>query len=235
MAALGFDDPNDESLMNKLSRIQMIDLTCQMRSDECLSVMHSRLVSYLNQSNNNGADDVSGEELLPVNLEASIFCYGLMASADGNFEGPSDESDFNRVLLKLNASTDSEYRLKIIDALGCHADVDALLMFLHTTLEDSDDNHIRYDASEHFHIVKSIYSRSNQGIEAVLTFLHASFENLVKNSQNDQIIEKTLNGIAPKIFDAELFEMVCEKKIKLKSFKIFFFNLFLVQRHFETP
>lgn len=190
MKTIGFDDLAEELLMDKFSRLQMIDFTCRMNSDECLSKMYASLVSYLD----NG-------EKLPVNLEASIFCYGLMASAR------KDKFDYFRSLyVEMQASQDTEYRLKIIDALGCYDNESALFDYMETTTLGP--NAARYRANEYLKVIQSAYSKTRTGIEAVIRFLSRYSGTAATRTQSPNLVEIIVADIAPRIFDDALFEKV---------------------------
>lgn len=186
--AIGYTDLDDEQLMSKLARLEMIDLACGMNSPGCLTQMHEKFVSYL---------DGDGEKL-PVNLEASILCYGLMAS-------PINGSLYiDKLLVELWKSHDTEYRLRVIDAVGCYEDVDGLLDFILTTI--ATDN--RYRKGEHVLVLQSAYSKSNAGIEAVMKFLHANGSHAIGNYDVDDLIEIIVEDLPVRIFDLELYEQV---------------------------
>ncbi|KAG5681338.1 hypothetical protein PVAND_010783 [Polypedilum vanderplanki] len=183
---IGFDDPSsDESLERKFSRLQMIDIACQMNSNECLEFTHSKLVLYLDDG-----------EPLSVNLEEKILCYGLLSP----FKNDNGTDYFNKIKDKLHASKDVEYRLRIISSLGCYPDREILIEFLNSTVE----NDGKFKASEYLHTLRSMYTKSNEGIDAVLTFLENNFEIFIAKSKNKDIIEIIIKEIARKIFNDEL-------------------------------
>lgn len=179
--------------MKKFSRLQMIDFTCRMSFDECLSKMHAQLVSYLD----NGVK-------LPVNLEASIFCYGLKASASVN-----ELRYFTQLRLQLQDSQDTEYRLRIIEALGCYEDASALYDYMKTIT--SDTNSARYRQYEYMEVLQSAYSKTREGIEAVIRFLTEYSDTAVTRTRTPNLIEIIIRDITPRIFDYGLFEQVCKQ------------------------
>lgn len=168
----------------------MIDFTCQMNSRECLTKMYGSLVSYLN----NG-------KKLPVNLEASIFCYGLMEAAN------NDQFDYFRQLyLEMQTSRDFEYRFKIIDALGCYGDADKLFAYMETTT--TNPNAARYRDQEYFPVIKSAYTKTREGIPAVIRFLSNYSRVAASRTQTPNLVDIIIADIAPRIFDDVLFEEV---------------------------
>lgn len=201
---IGYIDLAEEPLMDKFSRLQMIDFTCRMNSDECLGKMFASLVSYLD----NG-------EKLPVNLEASVFCYGLMASASKN------EFDYFRQLyVEMQASQDTEYRLRIIDALGCYEDSTALYEYMVTTTLGP--NGARYRSNEYLKVIQSAYSKTNAGIEAVIHFLSNYSGTAATRTQKPLLVYIIVADIAPRIFNETLFEQVTLKVESLLNLKIYF-------------
>lgn len=191
METIGFDDLDDELLMNKFSRLQMIDFTCRMNFEECLSKMNAQLVSYL----------VEDGLKLPVNLEASIFCYGLKASASIN-----ESRYFLELWLKMQDSQDAEYRLKIIDALGCYGEANALYDYMETIT--APENSARYRQYEYIEVIQAAYSKTREGIEAVIRFLTRYSSTASTRTRTPNLIEIIIGDIAPRIFDYELFEKV---------------------------
>jgi hypothetical protein len=201
---IGFEDPGgDESMARKFSRLQMIDLTCQTGSIECLRAMQARLVSYLDIDDDDDDDEEasSSSEILPVNLAASIVCYGLLSPFETDGDGVSY---FNKLQAKLHASRDVEYRLMVIGALSCYPDGDVLLSFLHAMVEDEN----RFRAGEYGHAMRSMISRGDAGIGAVLEFLGEKSGEVVERSRDEMIVETIVDEIAGKIFDDELYEKV---------------------------
>lgn len=193
METIGFDDLDDELLINKFSRLQMIDFSCRMNFDECLSKMNAQLVSYL----------VDGVKL-PVNLEASIFCYGLKASASVN-----ELKYFTQIWLEMQASQETEYRLKIIDALGCYADASALYDYMETIT--AQEQSVRYRQYEYMAVLQSAYSKTHEGIEAVIRFLTRYSGTAATRTRTPNLIEIIIGDITPRIFDYGLFEQVCKQ------------------------
>lgn len=199
METIGFDDllnddddDDDEPLMNKFSRLQMIDFTCQMNFDECLSKMNAQLVSYL----------VDDGVKLNVNLEEKIFCYGLKASASTN-----ETRFFLQLWLEMQDSQDTEYRLKIIDALGCYANETALYDYM-DTITAQNTNSVRYRQDEYMPVLKAAYSKTREGIEAVIRFLTRHSNIAATRTRTPNLVEVIIGDIAPRIFDQELFEKV---------------------------
>jgi hypothetical protein len=153
--------------------------------------MYASLVSYLD----NG-------ERLPVNLEASIFCYGLMAAAN------KDELHyFQQLYVEMQTSQDTEYRFKIIDALGCYKDPEILFAYMVTTTEVN-TNAARYRTNEYLPAIQSAYSKTREGIEAVIRFLSIHSSMAATRTQTPNIVDVVIADIAPRIFDDVLFEEV---------------------------
>lgn len=168
----------------------MIDFTCRMNSDECLSKMYASLMSYLN----NGIK-------LPVNLEASIFCYGLMEAAN------NDELEyFVQLYVEMQESQDTEYRFKIIDALGCYSDADMLFAYMETTTVGP--NGARYRTNEYLPVIQSAYSKTKEGIDAVIRFLSIHSRTAATRTATPNLVDIIIADIAPRIFDDVLYEEV---------------------------
>lgn len=199
---IGFDDLAEEPLTDKFSRLLMIDFTCRMNSDECLSKMYAAFVSYLDN-----------RVKLPVNLEASIFCYGLMATANKN----ESFDYFRQLYAEMQQSQDTEYRLKLIDALGCYANASLLFDYMETTTFGS--NGARYRTNEYLLVIQSAYSKTRAGIEAVIRFLSRYSGTAATRTQTPNLVEIVVADIAPRIFDDALFEEVRK-------------NLFIVKEKF---
>ncbi|CRL04603.1 CLUMA_CG017671, isoform A [Clunio marinus] len=189
MTLIGIDELSTDSGMDKFSRIQMIDFICRMKSEDCLNQMQRKLKSHI--------DD---KEKLPVNLESSAFCYGLMASAF------SDEGSRLIVELwnELQASDNTEYRLRIINSLGCYGDVKVLFDLLETILASTGE--ARYYGTESFALIHAVYSTTIQGVEATLNFLIEFQNDAVRRSQKPDLIEVLLHSLPQKIFNERLFD-----------------------------
>lgn len=202
----GFDDLAGEPLMDKYSRQEMIDFACRMNFDECLSKMNSQLVSYLDNYDN---------MKLPVNLEASIFCYGLMTSAKAN---NSDFRYFTQLWLIMQESQDTEYRLRIIDALGCFGSAIALFDYMETITSPS-TNSVRYRQKEYWLVIHAAYSKTREGIEAVIRFLTRYSRTAASRTRMPNLVEVVIVDIAPRIFD----EILLEKVIVVLNIKVTFY------------
>jgi hypothetical protein len=216
VATLGYDDLDGEPLMDKYSRQQMIDFACSMSFDECLSEMNSQLVSYLNDDN----------VKLPVNLEASIFCYGLMASAKANND---DFHYFAQLWQIMQASQDTEYRLRIIDALGCFGNADALYDYMETMTAGT--NAARYRQNEYWLVIHAAYSKTREGIEAVIRFLTRYSGTAATRTRKPNLVEEVIVDIAPRIFDDILLEKVNVVVVVVIILKLRLFSNIKAQCH----
>lgn len=196
MHHVGFDDLPDENTMTKLARVQMIDFMCRMKSEQCLSEMHNKLKSHI--------DD---KEKLPVNLESSAFCFGLMASALSN----NDSRLIEALWKEMQASGNAEYRLRIIRSLGCYGDVKSLFDFLETILASTSE--VRYLAAENFEIIQSVYSNTNEGVEATINFMIEFRNDAVRRSQKTNLIEILLENLSRRIFNQEMFTKVSRTEV----------------------
>lgn len=188
---MGYDDPSRERTIDKLSRAQMIDFVCRMKSEECLSHMHNQLKSHI--------DD---KEKLPVNSESSVFCFGLIASALSG-EGPRL---FEALWREMQASGSAEYRTRIIDSLGCYSDVKVLFDLLETILASTAE--ARYLAAENFRIIQSVYSNTAEGVEATMNFMIEFTSNAVRRSQTANLIQILIENLSTRIHNERLFEKV---------------------------
>lgn len=191
MAAIGFDDLSQEEAVDKLSRNQMIDFLCRMKSKECLNHMHSKLLSH-----------VDNNVKLPVNLESSAFCYGLMASAMSG-EG----SRLVEALWKqMQASGNTEYRSRIINALGCYGDVGIMFDLLETILASTAE--VRYLTAENFEIIQSVYTGTTEGVEATIAFFIEYTNDAVRRSQNSNLVQILLENLPKRIHSERIFDRV---------------------------
>lgn len=190
MLHIAFDDLPNETAIDKLARIRMIDFVCRMKSTDCLNRMHNKLKSHIDEG-----------EKLPVNLESSVFCFGLMASALSG-EGPRL---FEALLREMQASESTEYRLRIIDSLGCYRDVSVLFDLLETILATSD---VRYSLSENFAVIQSVYSKTVEGVEATMNFLIEFPSDAVQSLPTSNLIEILVENLSKGIFNERLLEKV---------------------------
>lgn len=209
MNFIGFDDLTQEKAVDKLTRIQMIDFVCRMNSEECLEHMFSKLKSHI--------DD---KEKLPVNLELSVFSNGLMASAISG-EGSRLVEALWR---EMQNSDNTEYRLRLINSLGCYGDVKVLFDLLETTLASNGE--ARYLKGESFEIIQSVYSCTSEGVEATIDFFIEFQNDAVRRSQKDNLIEILVEELPKKIFKQEIFNKVNVFTFpRLKFQKYIFFYL----------
>lgn len=191
MRSIGFDDLSQEKAIDKMSRNQMIDFVCRMNSEECLQHMLGKLKSH-----------IEDKEKLPVNLESSVFCYGLMASA---FSGEGSRL-VEALWREMQDSSNTEYRLRIIHALGCYGDVKVLFDLLETILASTSE--VRYLAAENFQIIQSVYSGTSEGVEATLDFFIEFQNDAVRRSQKNNLVEILVEELPKKIFTHRLLEKV---------------------------
>jgi ERAP1-like C-terminal domain len=209
---LGYDDLSPESALDTLSRVQMIDFVCRMKSKCCLDHMHSKLKSHI--------DD---KMRLPVNSELSVFCFGLMASAMAG-EGPRLVEALWR---EMQASESIEYRARIIQALGCYEDEKVLLNLLETIFGGTSE--VRYLIPENFQVIQSVFaSGTTAGVEATLNFMIEYTRHAERRSQTSNLIEILLDELPSRIHNQRLFDKVSEKptskwvEISLKTFSAVF-------------
>lgn len=187
---LGYNDLSNEKTIDKLSRSQMINFVCRFESPECLDQMHRKLKIH-----------IDGEKL-PVNLESSVFCFGLMASAQTD-EGPRVVEALWR---EMQASGNIEYRLRIIKALGCYRNTKVLFDLLETILASTAE--VRYLSGETFAIIQSVYSGSEEGVEATIEFMIEYQNDAVRRSQRSDLVDVLLMELPGKIHKEEVFEKV---------------------------
>lgn len=216
MDAIGFDDLPQETAMEKMSRNQMIDFTCRMKSEKCLNLMHSKLISHIEKI-----------VKLPVNLESSAFCYGLMASAMSG-EG----SQLIEALWKeMQASGNTEYRLRIINSLGCYGDVKVLSDLLETILASTAE--VRYLTAENFAIIQSVYTATTEGLEATIDFFTEFGNDAIRRSQVKNLVEVLLENLPTRIFNQRLFDKVKFRKVfRPEDVPIIFFFILYSPYHF---
>lgn len=191
MSHLGFDDREQDETSDKFSRIQMIDFVCRMKSEECLSRMHSKLKSH-----------IDNKEKSSVNLDPSVFCYGLMASALLG-EGPEL---MDALVDKMETSDSTEYRLRIIRSLGCFGDVIALRNLLEKFLLPFSED--RYLSDETIQVVHSVISGSAEGVEASIDFMKEYSSETVSWSQTSNLIEVLIENLSKGIFNERLLDKV---------------------------
>lgn len=188
MQQIGFDDLPDEDATTKLARGRLIDFVCRMKSPECLDRMHSDLRSHIDNS----------DLLLPVDSQSSVFCSGLMASA-----ALGEGSALIEPLWKeMQASDNTEYRLRIIDSLGCYGDVKVLYDLLATT------NEVRYLTGESFEVMQSVYSKSVEGVEATMDFMIEFPTDAVRRLQTPNLIGILVENLSKRIFSERLLVKV---------------------------
>lgn len=199
--ALGFVDLPGEKAIEKVSRSHMIDFMCRMKSEECLSQMHRKLKSH-----------VDSKEKLPVNSEASAFCFGLMASALADEGSRLVEALWN----EMQASGNTEYRLRIIKSLGCYGDVKVLSDLLETILASTAE--VRYLTAENFEIIQSVYSATFEGVEATMNFMIEFQNDAVRRSQKSNLVEILVENLPLRIFEEKLFDKVNMLNIFWKEF-----------------
>lgn len=191
MNHVGFEDlPHDKALDTR-ARVQLIDFACRMKSEECLSHMHSQLKSHIAEG-----------EKLPVNSQSSVFCFGLMASALSG----GDVELVEELWKKMQASGNTEYRLRIIKSLGCYSDRKALYDFLETILGSTTE--VRYVGAESFEIIQAVSTSSVEGVEATLDFMIEFNSNAVRRSQKANLVEILQENLSKRIYNERLFEKV---------------------------
>lgn len=208
MELLGFDDLPQDKALDKLLRSEMIDFLCKMGSEECLGRMHRKLKSHIDK-----------EEKLPVNLESSVFCSGLLASAHS---GEGTRLVF-ALWKEMQSSNNVEYRLRIIRALGCYADVGVLNDLLETILATNSE--VQYLAAENFEIVQSIFANSLEGVEAVIDFMTRRKNDAIRRVQRSDLLEILLEHLPPKIAD---------RRLQLKVLSRFFSTEDSLKFHFSS-
>lgn len=195
MQHVGFDDDrSDEDAMSKLARSRLIDFVCRIGSFECRSRMHSELKSHIDDN-----------KTLPVNLQTSVFCSGLMASAMSG-EGPRL---IEALWEEMQASDNTEYRLRIIASLGCYGDVKVLFDLLGKTLATTNLS------AESFKVVQSVYSGSVEGVEATMDFMIEFPSDAVQRLKTANLIEVLVEDLSMRIFNEGLLMKV--NNIRLRN------------------
>lgn len=192
VSSIGYEDLAEDTAVEKMTRVQMIAFACSMGSESCLQQMYSKLRSYID------------DELftLPVYLQPSVFCYGLKASTTLG-DGPRLAETLWR---KMQKSDNSEYRLRVIDALGCYNDVKGLFDLLETILASTAE--VRYLISENFEVVQSVYSKTPEGVEATLDFYTEFQSDAVRRTQKNGLVEILAEELSKRIFDQRLKDKV---------------------------
>lgn len=197
---LGFSDVQNEMFEDKLSRSSAINFACSMGSQKCLNTTLQMLEAH-----------IDGSETIAVNLQSTIFCNGLRgAVADGN----KDSSLLEALWLSMQQSDNTEYRLKIIDILGCHNNAKDLKDLLETTLATV-SNEVRYLIPERFRILQSVYSQSSIGVEVAIDFMIEHSSTVLRLFQTNDLAQTLVTSLSNKIAEQNVFEKV--KKILTKK------------------
>lgn len=190
---LGFSDVENEMFEDKLSRSNAINFACSMGSEKCLNKSLEMLEAH-----------IDGSETIAVNLQSTIFCNGLRgAVADGN----NDTSLLEALWQSMQQSDNTEYRLKIIDILGCHNNAKDLKDLLETTLATV-TNEVRYLIPERFRILQSVYSQSSIGVEVAIDFMIEHSSTVLRLFQTNDLAQTFVTSLSNKIAEQNVFDKV---------------------------
>ena len=190
---LGFSDVENEMFEDKLSRSNAINFACSMGSEKCLNKSLEMLEAH-----------IDGSETIAVNLQSTIFCNGLRgAVADGN----NDTSLLEALWQSMQQSDNTEYRLKIIDILGCHNNAKDLKDLLETTLATV-TNEVRYLIPERFRILQSVYSQSSIGVEVAIDFMIEHSSTVLRLFQTNDLAQTFVTSLSNKISEQNVSDKV---------------------------
>lgn len=192
---LGFSDVKNDMFEEKLARNNAINFACSMGSQRCLNTSLEMLEAH-----------IDGSETIPVNLQSTIFCSGLRAAVA---DETKDASLLQALWVSMQQSDNTEYRLRIIDILGCHNNAKDLKDLLETTIATS--NEVRYLIPELFRILQSVYSKSSVGVEVTIDFMIEHSSIVLRRFQTNDLAQTLITSLSNKITDQNLYEKVKEK------------------------
>ncbi|CAO1388277.1 unnamed protein product [Diamesa serratosioi] len=190
---LGFSDVENEMIEDKFGRNNAINFACSMGSQGCLNKSLEMLEAHIN-----------GTETIPVNLQSTVFCNGLRAAAA---DDSKDASLMEALWESMQQSDNTEYRLRIIDILGCHNNAKDLKDLLETTLATV-SNEVRYLIPERFRILQSVYSKSSVGVEVTIDFMIEHSSTVLRLFQTNDLAQTLITSLSTKIAEQNLFEKV---------------------------
>lgn len=110
---------------------------------------------------------------------------------------------------EMQASDNTEYRLRIIASLGCYGDVKVLFDLLGKTLATTNLS------AESFKVVQSVYSGSVEGVEATMDFMIEFPSDAVQRLKTANLIEVLVEDLSMRIFNEGLLMKV--NKIRLRN------------------
>lgn len=142
----GWEKKQDESLMDQQARELVIEWTCRMGDERCLTKTYKALES---------------NEVIPPALEIAYICNGL--------RGYGKQKEFAAIMKRFKESNDQSERLRLIDGMACSSDPVLLMDLLSSTLNmDIEFNFRSYERSR---TLSSVYSRSTVGIPVLCQFI----------------------------------------------------------------
>jgi hypothetical protein len=126
-----------------------MNIACRAGNEQCLYDTYVQVHLYADH-----------DRKLPRGLEHVIYCNGL--------KGAGKQGEWTEMWMKMQNSSDSDYRLELIQALGCSEDAVVLKDYLESTLGSS--NSVGYGNSEKLSVVRSVL-RSPIGLQVVINFM----------------------------------------------------------------
>ncbi|KAJ8960571.1 hypothetical protein NQ318_013860 [Aromia moschata] len=119
-------------------------------------------------------------------MRATVFCYALRNSSK-----PLEDYEF--LFSKYVASTSVDERNDLITGMGCSLDDTVISTYLNETL--ADDSRIRRE--DVIAVYRSLYSSSEIGLEAVLTFAFNTAPDMVAKYEGMRVLTSIFLGTAP--------------------------------------
>jgi ERAP1-like C-terminal domain len=124
-------------------------IACNAGNEQCLMDTYVQVHLYADH-----------DRRIPRGLEDVIFCSGL--------KGQTKQGEWTEMWKKMQNSSDTEYRMDVIEALGCSDDPIVLKDYLESTLGSG--NSVNYRSSERIAVLRSL-DKSSIGLQAALNFI----------------------------------------------------------------
>ncbi|KAH8335665.1 hypothetical protein KR074_008769, partial [Drosophila pseudoananassae] len=184
--------PGEHYLSNYLRNV-IVSLACQVKSEECLLQASNKLSEFL----------FNGTAIEP-SLKTQTYCSGLRSPPD---------TVYDRVLSDLLTSADATDRSLFISSLGCSTKSDQLDQFFSL----STTNSLSY--SESTSLLKSAYTKSNEGLRESLSYLENNWNTYAANLNGtekplDVDLREMANYVVDEAEEKRLLDLVEDIKVK---------------------
>lgn len=178
--AVGIEDDNNESLLNKYKRNVAIELACSNGVSACLSDTSAKLKNILDSKQD-----------FHQNVRSVIYCESVRGTK---------RPEYNRLWMQLAdfSNSDRTYRNLLIRALSCVNEKKLLREYLSSALNSTNDKLIVYLPSEQQQVLTAVFQNSVAGHHLAIEFLMKHIDEAYRTYGSGGL-SSVISGIASRV------------------------------------